>query len=246
MEYEAVLQALQILKAMNADQVILHTDSQLVSQQILGNFEIQEEHMFQYVGKIRRAVTHLSKFTIKQITREVNREAYELARLASATEIKKGNKITLLSVAAKSIEEKEVGAVEEREDWRGDIIRQLQGEGPNGYGLREAKKYGRYFLQEGQFYRRGFSNPHLKCFSWKEREHMLQEIHTGCCGVHTGAKDLIRKVFRAGFYWTRMEVMTRQIVKKCQNCQRHGRIIHIPGEELGAMFCSLSFSQMGN
>lgn len=71
-EYEVVLQALCILKNLNAEEVTLHTDSQLVSQQILGNFEIKDERMFRYVGKIREVVTHFSKFTIKQVAREEN------------------------------------------------------------------------------------------------------------------------------------------------------------------------------
>lgn len=157
-DYEAVLQALCILRAMSADEVVLHTDSQLVSQQILGNFEIKDEHMFRYVGKIR-------KFTIKQIAKEANREADELERLASAAEIGRGNRITLLSVETKSIDEVEVGAIEEVEDWRRDIIRQLQVGGPDGYGHAGARRCVRFFLQEGQLYRRGFSNPHLKCLS---------------------------------------------------------------------------------
>lgn len=95
-EYEAVLQALYILRTPGTEEVILHTDSQLVSQQILGKFEIKNERMFWYVGKIREVVTHLSKFTIKQIAREVNKEADELARLASATEMGRGKRITLL------------------------------------------------------------------------------------------------------------------------------------------------------
>lgn len=98
-------------------------------------------------------------------------------------------------------------------------------------------------MPEGQLYRRGFSHPHLKCLSWKEGEHMLHEIHVGCCGAHTGVKDLIRKVIRAGFYWTQMEVLAGQVVRKCQSCQKHERIIHIPGEELGAIFAACPFDK---
>lgn len=112
-----------------------------------------------------------------------------MARIASATEVGRRKRITLLSVVAKSIEEVEVGAIEEIEDWWGNIIQKLQIERHDGYGRREAKKYIRYFLQEGQLYRRSFSNPHLKCLSWKEGEHLLQELHAGCCGAHTGVKS---------------------------------------------------------
>lgn len=49
-----------------------------------------------------------------------------MARLASAIEWKQGKKITLLNVATKMIEEEELGAIVEGEDWRGEIIQQLQ------------------------------------------------------------------------------------------------------------------------
>lgn len=82
----------------------------------------------------------------------------------------------------------------------------------------------------GQLYKRGFSNPHLKYLSAKDEEHLLHEIQAGGCGAHTGVKDLVRKVIRVGFYWVKVGFMATQVVKRCQSCQKHGKIIHNSGE----------------
>lgn len=119
---------------------MLHTDSQQNTQQILGNFEDKNERMFKYVAKVREIVTFLSNLTVRQVAREENKEADELTRLASAVELKQGKKIMLLSVEAKSIEAEEVGAIEGKEDWRREIIQQLQAKESKGYGHIETRK----------------------------------------------------------------------------------------------------------
>lgn len=80
------------------------------------------------------------------------------------------------------------------------------------------KKNARYFLQEGQLYQRGFNNPYLKCLSRQEGELVLKEINAGCCGDHTGYKNLVRITIRVGFYWAALEEDARRVVKACDPC----------------------------
>nr|XP_009778832.1 PREDICTED: uncharacterized protein LOC104228125 [Nicotiana sylvestris] len=44
----------------------------------------------------------------------------------------------------------------------------------------------------------------------------LQEIHKGTCGNRSGAKSLVHKVIRAGYYWAIMEKDTKEFIRKCQ------------------------------
>lgn len=62
------------------------SDLQLITQQILGNFEIKEEMMQRYVRKVREAIVKFSAFTLEQISREESEKANALARLASSVE----------------------------------------------------------------------------------------------------------------------------------------------------------------
>ena len=68
-------------------------------------------------------------------------------------------------------------------------------------GKDEAKKLrvkaARYILINEVLYKRGFSQPYLRCLTPDEANYVLREIHEGACGNHSGARSLIHKVVRA-------------------------------------------------
>ncbi|MCI73018.1 hypothetical protein A2U01_0094282, partial [Trifolium medium] len=41
----------------------------------------------------------------------------------------------------------------------------------------------------------------LLCLSDQEANRVLEEDHSGSCGSHIGARSLVGKIIRAGFYW---------------------------------------------
>ena len=71
-------------------------------------------------------------------------------------------------------------------------------------GKDEARKLriraARYVLMDEVLYKRGFSQPYLRCLAPHEANYVLREIHEGACGNHSGARSLIHKVVRAGYY----------------------------------------------
>ena len=72
-------------------------------------------------------------------------------------------------------------------------------------GKDEARKLrvrsARYVLLNDALYKRGFSQPYLKCLSPDKTNYMLREVHEGACKNHSKARSLIHKVVRAGYYW---------------------------------------------
>lgn len=46
-----------------------------------------------------------------------------------------------------------------------------------------------------ELYKRGFSQPYLRCVKEEEAKYIL-EVHEGICGDHMGEKSLIRKIMR--------------------------------------------------
>lgn len=44
----------------------------------------------------------------------------------------------------------------------------------------------------------------------RKGKHLLQEIHSGSCGTHSRARNLVRKTIRAGFYWAKTEVEAKK------------------------------------
>ena len=61
-------------------------------------------------------------------------------------------------------------------------------------------KAARYVLINEVLYKRGFSQPYLECLTPDEANYVLREIHERACGNHSGARSLIHKVVRAGYY----------------------------------------------
>jgi hypothetical protein len=41
---------------------------------------------------------------------------------------------------------------------------------------------------------------------------LLDEIHSGQCGIHATSRTLVRKVFRSGFYWPRAKSDATELV----------------------------------
>ena len=102
-----------------------------------------------------------------------------------------------------SIDLPKVQQIENEENWMTLIVSYLKDDKlPEGKD--EARKLRvrvtRYFLMDEVLYKRGFSQPHLKCLAPDEANYMLQEVHEGAYGNHSGARSLIHKVFRAGYY----------------------------------------------
>ena len=77
-------------------------------------------------------------------------------------------------------------------------------EGKLSQGRDEARKLriksARYVLMDEVLYKRGFSQPYLRCLTPDEANYVLREVHEGACGNHSGARSLVHKVVRVGYY----------------------------------------------
>ncbi|CAA0822343.1 Unknown protein, partial [Striga hermonthica] len=113
----------------------------------------------------------------------------------------------------------------------------------------EAKKVARYlskyFEVEGVLYKKSMVGRHLRCVFEDEGMQVLREIHEGCCGAHIGYRALAGKALRAGYYCPKIRTMTEQLVQKCEKCQSHGQITHIPAEYITTINTPIPFAQWG-
>ena len=100
----------------------------------------------------------------------------------------------------------------------------------------EAKKLIRevamYTVVDDQLYRKGLHCSMLRCLGSDEVKYALEEIHGGSNGHHMGGKALARKALRAGYCWPTMKQDAMDMVKPCESCQKHARIIWPPPTEL--------------
>ena len=59
----------------------------------------------------------------------------------------------------------------------------------------------RFTILNDELYKRGFSQPYLKCLDPKDAEYVLREIHEGVCGNHSGPRSLVGQVVCAMYFW---------------------------------------------
>ena len=91
-EYEALIVGLDLAKAAGAASVVIYCNSQVVTNQMNGDYECKGERMKRYLDQVRKRVDDL-KAKIIQVPRGENEQADCLAKAASAE-----NMITLGNV----------------------------------------------------------------------------------------------------------------------------------------------------
>ena len=127
-----------------------------------------------------------------------------------------------------SIDLLEVQQIEDRENWITSRVSYLK-EGKLLEGKDKARKLrvrvARYVLMDEVQYKRGFSQPYLRCLAPDEANYVLREVYEGACGNHSGARSLIHKVIREGYYWPIVQAYAKAYVKVCDKCQR---FINVP------------------
>ena len=101
----------------------------------------------------------------------------------------------------------------------------------------------RYVFMDEVLYRRGFSQLYLRCLAPNEANYVLREIHEGAYGNHSGARSLVHKVVRAGYYWPNMQTDAKAYVKTCNQCQRFSNVPRQPSEYLTPIMALWPFTQ---
>jgi hypothetical protein len=86
----------------------------------------------------------------------------------------------------------------------------------------------RYAVVEGDLYRRGANDIHMRCITQEEGRELLTEIHGGECGSHSSSRTLVGKAFRHDFYLPTALQDAAEMVKSCKACQFHTKQIHTP------------------
>lgn len=67
------------------------------------------------------------------------------------------------------------------------------------------RKATRFWLFEDQkLYKRSYSGPYLLCIHLETAESLLEELHEGICGSHTGGRSLAHRAITQGYWWPNM------------------------------------------
>ncbi|CAJ2652721.1 unnamed protein product [Trifolium pratense] len=251
-EYEAFLAGLRLAQDMEAEEIKIFTDSQLVASQITGEYQTKDERLTEYLNLIKEKLTKFRQTEVNHVPREHNARADILSKLASTKKKKGGNQSLIQETLSKPsiVKPTEVFLICEinANSWMTPVFEFLN-TGNLPLDKKEAAKVKRracaYVILNGKMYRRGFSIPLLRCVEESEVASILGEIHEGINGQHVGGRSLARKALRAGFYWPTMQADAKEHVKKCDKCQRHGDMHLAPPNELKTLSSPWPFSWWG-
>nr|XP_027067493.1 uncharacterized protein LOC113693115 [Coffea arabica] len=230
-EYEALIAGLQLARKLGAQRIHVHSDSQLVVRQVLGEYEAKDETMQRYLSKVHQLTAYFESFEIQRIPRSQNKRADALSRLAS-TSFSDLNKTVLVEVLSEPGYVEEVACPVHSEDtWMTPFILFLgQGTLPEdrAEARRIQRKAARYALRDGELYKRSYFGPWLRCVTPETGRHVLHEIHEGLCGGHVGHRMLAKKVLLLGFFWPFVRQDAQDLVLDCPSCQVYAPEHHQP------------------
>ncbi|KAL2236290.1 UNVERIFIED_CONTAM: Gag-Pol polyprotein [Sesamum indicum] len=248
-EYEALLLGLELALEAGAQILEVYTDSQLVAMQVEGIYETKERSMTDYLKRTKEWMQKFSKCTVRQIPRNENERADALSKLGATLVGIKDRKITVIVRERSAISEgKETNMVTSGCLWIEDIAAYLrEGILPTdaGHARRIKFKAPRYALVGTQLYKRTVEGPLLKCLEDAQTRYVLQEIHEGNCGNHSGARSLAQKITRQGYFWPTLMRDCKEFVRRCEKCQKFASQIHTHAVPMIPVPITCPFDQWG-
>ncbi|XP_057962309.1 uncharacterized protein LOC131153877 [Malania oleifera] len=250
-EYEALLVGLRRAEALEVTQIKVSSDSQLVVEQVKGEFEARDQKMNKYLAKVQEYAKVFTHFDIEHVPRAENTKADALTKLASTTGSEWRDAIYLEQIVKPSYEEGSVNLLDSEineGDWRTPLVQYLCDGSlleDKKESLKVRRKAARYALINKELYRRSLTLPYLRCLSNEKAEYILREIHEGVCGNHLASRALAQEALQQGFYWSTMRKDAVEFVKRCDRSQRCAGVPHVSSNLLSPLTTPCPFTQWG-
>ncbi|XP_009389876.1 uncharacterized protein LOC103976409 [Musa acuminata AAA Group] len=245
-EYEALLAGLRLALEMQVVALHVHTDSQLVAEQLSGGYEARDQTMARYLTQVKSLTAKFLHFTLSNVPRGENERADALAKLASMPAPEVGPEVEELP--ARAVEIAATATSGASTTWIQELLR-FKRDGilpPDEASARRLRRTHAWYTEVGErLYKRSFSYPLLRCLEPDEAQTVLAEIHEGICEEHIGGRTLAHKILRQGYYWPTMCRDATTHVQRCTSCQEHARTPQLPAVPLTPIDCAWPFAQWG-
>ncbi|XP_072064280.1 uncharacterized protein [Arachis hypogaea] len=213
----------------------------------MGAYQARDSLLQKYLVRVRKLSEEFDEVTVHHIPRERNTRADLLSKLAS---IKPGtrNRSLIQGLVKEPTVTLHVAQATDPPSWMNPIMDFLEkGVLPEDDKMAKAlrREVAKYAVIQGQLFKKGLSQPLLKCLHPDQTDYVLSEVHEGCCDHHIGGKALARKLVRASYYWLSMMEVSKEFVKKCKSCQENANFYRAPAAELSLLTASRPFLQWG-
>ncbi|XP_058218439.1 uncharacterized protein LOC131329357 [Rhododendron vialii] len=197
-EYEALIAGLQLALRLDADSVHVFCDSQLIVGHLNDDYQAKDQ------------------------------------RLASVYKTSGNRTITFDKVPKPSFEQpcEQVMAITLGPSQLDLVVAYLKNQvlptsNREAYKLR--CRAANFFLDpKGNLYRRTFTGPDLRVVHDDLVQAVLEELHSGSCGAHSGGRSLAQRALTQGYWWPKMVKQSEEYVKQCVRCQKQASLIHQP------------------
>jgi hypothetical protein len=193
-----VLKAIKLLRELNAEVIEIFGDSQLMINQLAGEYECKDDILRVYHEEGLQLLQEFRIARLEHIPKIHNSEANRLAQGASGY-----RPILTVELSYKN--------------WRKEIIDYLQD--PSKKVDKQLRyKAIKYVLLEGELYYHTIDGVLLKCLSEEEAKILMGEIHEGVCGAHQSVFKMKWIVRNNSYYWPTILKDCFKYYKGCQEC----------------------------
>ncbi|XP_016164334.1 uncharacterized protein LOC107606834 [Arachis ipaensis] len=178
-EYDALLGGLTLAREVGATRLEVCSDSQVVTSQVNGTYQARDSLLQKYLEKVKELSKQFEEVTIQHVPRKRNTQADLLSMLAS-TKPGAGNRSLIQSLVNEPAVVLQL--TQSEPSWMDPIIDFLEkARLPSDDKLaktikREATKYA---IIQGQLFKKGISQPLLKCLHPDQTDYVLREVHEG-------------------------------------------------------------------
>ncbi|XP_016173643.1 uncharacterized protein LOC107616163 [Arachis ipaensis] len=171
-EYEALLGGLTLAREVGATRLEVCSDSQVVTSQVNGSYQAKDPLLQKYLEKVRELTRQFQEVTVQHVPRERNTRADLLSKLAS-TKPGTGNR----SLIQGMVKEPTVALhlTESSPSWLDPITNFLHGKLPDDEKATKTlrREAARYAIIQGQLFRKGLSQPLLKCLHPDQTDYVV-------------------------------------------------------------------------
>ena len=190
--------------------------------------------MQRYLSQVKCMQSKFDSFDLLHVPRSGNAHADSLAMLAtsSAQDLPQVILVEDLYKPSRTGDTIQVNQIRPGPSWMDSVIQFLKEDILPKEKI-EADKIRRkatsYWLSEDhKLYKRSFSGPYLLCVHLELTVSLLEEMHEGICGSHTGGRSLAHRAITQGYWWPNMQRKALEYVRKCDQCQWYALSIHQP------------------
>ncbi|XP_011102009.1 uncharacterized protein LOC105180039 [Sesamum indicum] len=184
-----------------------------------------------------------------EVPRTENDKADALSKFGATMDGIRDRRITALVRERSALASRmEVQVVSEAGSWKDEIIKYLENNilPTDPVAVKRVKfRATRFTMLLGQLYKRTLDGPLLKCLDEERALYVMREIHEGSCGNHSGARSLDQKVIRQGYFWPTLVKDSKELVKKCESCQKYASLIQQPTTSMEPIKIDCPFDQWG-